>query len=193
MNCIINRRFRFPCLPRAVLVLVCAGLLCIAAPSSGAEDTPPGIRVIDSLGVASFVPPDRWIHWSFWGTAAFSPTTERNVKITFSVTSGGTYTEDQADRAMKDYVRTFSTGNYTLIEKEDLFLGGWSGVRVLARGTERNALFGRDYVWIQEYFTDRDRILLIFRSDPASFETYRDAVLASFQTLVINRVNDGQR
>jgi hypothetical protein len=189
---VIERRFPLFGVPRAVLIFACATLLGIAAPSSGVEDAPPAIRVKDPLGVASFVPPDRWIHWSFWGTAAFSPTTERNVKITFSVTSGVTYTGDQADRAMKAYVRTFSTGNYTLLEKEALSLGGWSGVRVLAQGTERNELFGSDYVWIQEYFTDRDLIRLVFRSDPASFETYRDTVLSSFNSLLIERPRDGQ-
>ncbi len=164
---------------------LCVSLLLITGPIAGAEDAALGDPVTDPLGVASFMPPKGWERWSFWGTTAFSPTADRSARITFAVTTDDNTQGNGAATAMSDYESTFSTHNYTLIEKEHLFLNGWSGVRVLARGTEENTLFGQDYIWIQEYFTSRDRISLVFHSDPASFETYRDAVLKSFRSLVI--------
>jgi hypothetical protein len=171
---------------------LCASLLLPAGLSAGAEDTALGDPVTDPLGVASFMPPEGWERWNFWGTTAFSPTLEHGSRITFAVTPDDNAQGNGAEKAMSDYESTFSTHNYTLVEKEYLHLNGWSGVRVLARGTEENALFGRDYIWIQEYFTGREKITLVFHSDPASFETYRDAVLKSFRSLVITeRGQDG--
>jgi hypothetical protein len=185
MGAIIGKRFAlFP--PLVILsVIMCVSFLFFADLPAVAQDALPGNLLSDPGGVASFMPPRGWIRWDFWGTAAFSPTIEHNPRITFTVRSGNDFTEDQADRAMKDYVRTFSTENYVLVEKENLYLDGWSGVRVLARGTEENTLFGRDYIWIQEYFAEGDRISLVFRSDPTSFGPYRDTVLKSFRSLVI--------
>ena len=192
MDTRIDRRFFFFPLLVTSLFVVCAVLLILTALPVGAEDASLGKPVTDPLGVASFMPPKGWIKWDFWGVTAFSPTTDHNPRITFAVHSGNKYANDQADKAMKNYVRTFSTENYTLVEKEGLFLGDWSGVRVLARGTEKNTLFDGDYIWIQDYFTDEDRISLIFRGDPESFETYKDTVLKSFQSLVIiGRHKDG--
>jgi len=183
----IDRRFSFFPLLVTTLFLVCAAFLIFSALTVGAEDTSLGAPATDPLSVASFTPPKGWIKWDFWGIMAFSPTTDHNPRITFAVHSGNVFPKDQADRAMRNYVRTFSTENYTLVEKETLFLGDWAGVRVLARGTEKNTLFDGDYIWIQDYFTDEDRISLIFRGDPESFETYKDTVLKSFQSLVIIR------
>ncbi len=168
------------------------GLIFLAVPPAGAGDTPLGGPVTDPLGVASFMPPGGWTRWDFWGSPAFSPTTEHNPRITFTVRPDESSDDNRAGNAMRDYERTFSTGNYTLIRKENLYLRGWPGVRILAGGTEKNALFGRDYIWVQEYFTDRGRITLVFRGDPASFETYSDTVLKSFRSvIIIERTQDG--
>lgn len=185
MNGVIDKRFPFAVALLIVSIMVSVSLLFVAHPSAGAEDTALGAPVTDPLGVASFMPPRGWIRWDFWGATAFSPTSDHNPKVTFRVNTESGVDEGRADTAMRDYVRTFSSGNYTLIERENLYLNGWPGIRILAAGTEKNTLFGPDYVWIQEYFTDRTRISLVFRADPASFETYRDTVLKSFRSLVI--------
>jgi hypothetical protein len=191
MNGIIDKRSPFVSSLMILSVVVCVYFLLPAVPRADAGDISPGSLVTDPLGVASFTPPSGWIRWGFWGTTAFSPTTEHNPKITFSVYSDSGSSEDQADKAMRGYVRAFSSENYVLVEKENLYLDGWSGVRVLARGTEKNVLFGPDYIWIQDYFTDENRVSLVFRSNPAAFETYRDTVLTSFRSLVIKHANDG--
>ncbi len=191
MNGSIDKRSPFGSPLMILSVVVCVCFLLPAVPRANAGDVSLGSLVTDSLGVASFMPPNGWIRWGFWGTTAFSPTTEHNPKITFSVYSGSGSSEDRADKAMRGYVRAFSSENYVLVEKENLYLDGWSGVRVLARGTEKNTLFGPDYIWIQDYFTDESRVTLVFRCDPASFETYRDTVLTSFRSLVIKHANDG--
>ena len=192
MDGIIDKRFPFLGSLVMLSVIVCASLLFISGLPAGAEDTAPGYLVTDPSGVASFMAPQGWVRWDFWDSAAFSPTSEHNPRIIFSVSPVTNPEENRSDTAMRDYERTFSTHNYTLILKENLYLGGWSGVRVLAQGTEENTLFGRDYVWIQEYFTDRDRISLVFRCDPVSFDTYRDAVLRSFRSLtIIERAPNG--
>ena len=191
MNGIINKRSPFVSSLAILSVVVCVYFMLPSVPRADAGEMPLGSPVTDSLGVASFMPPGGWVRWNFWGTAAFSPTAEHNPKITFSVYSGSGPSEDQADEAMRGYVKTFSSDNYLLVEKENLYLDGWSGVRVLAKGTEKNTLFGPDYIWIQDYFTDESRVSLVYRSDPATFETYRDSVLASFRSLAIKHTNDG--
>jgi hypothetical protein len=184
MDGIIDKRFPFFGFLILLPVMVCVSLLFLTGPPAGAQDTLAGELVTDRLGVASFMPPG--------GSPAFSPTSEHEPLITFSVSPDNDLDTDRAGRAMRDYEGTFSTRNYTLILKENLYLSGWSGVRVLAQGTEENTLFGRDYIWIQEYFTDRDRISLVFHCDAASFETYRDIVLKSFRSLTITeRDRDG--
>jgi hypothetical protein len=193
MEALIGKRFPLLASLLTSSIAICAAFLLIVGLPAGAEDVSLGSRVTDRGGAASFVPPEGWVRWDFWGAAAFSPTADHNPRITFTVRPEGEPAEGRTDTAMKDYVRTFSTENYTLLEKENLYLGGWWGVRVLAGGTEKNVLFGNDYVWIQEYFTDNSRISLVFRSDPASFETYRDTVLASFRSLIIYRNHDGLR
>jgi hypothetical protein len=190
MNRPIDKRFSI--LAAHVLFPVAVGLLCVflAAPVARAQQIPPGSIVTDPLGVASFVPPQGWARWNFWGLTAFSPTSLHTPRITFAVTSGDFSAPGYADKVLQEYVSAFSTQNYTLILKENLYLGGWPGVRVLAQGTEKNTLFGSDYIWIQDYFTKDKKISLVFRCEPALFETYRDTVLTSFRSLVISE--DGQ-
>ncbi len=186
MNRPRDKRFSFPA--SRLLFPIAVGVLCVflAAPLAGAQQIPPANIVTDPLGVASFVPPPGWLKWNFWGMTAFSPTSLHTPRITFAVTAGDFSDPGYADKALQGYVSTFSTQNYTLILMENLYLGGWSGVRLLAQGTERNTLFGSDYIWIQEYFTKDEKISLVFRCEPALFETYRDAVLTSFRSLVIS-------
>jgi hypothetical protein len=185
MNGVIDKRV--PLVTLIMVLCISIGAICplLAGPLTGSSDTSAGEVVTDPRGIASFIPPPGWLRWDFWGTTAFSPTSARTPRITFTVTPGDFSAPGYVDTVMKDYVSTFSTDNYTLIQKENLYLGGWSGVRVLAQGTDSNTLFDHDYIWIQEYFTKGNRISLVFRSDAASFETYRDAVLKSFRSLVI--------
>ena len=193
MNGIIDRRFSPPAALALFLVMMSALCVLSAGPLRGADDMPPGDFVTDPLGVASFIPPQGWIRWDYWGIAAFSPTTLRTPRMTFTVTPGDFSSPDHSDRTMRAYVNAFSTENYTLIQEENLYLDGWSGVRILAQGTEKNALFDRDYFWIQEYVTKDTKISLVFRCEPASFETYRDGALTSFRSLVIReRTQSGQ-
>jgi len=192
MNYFIDRRFASLAFRILFSAAVCVSLLPGMGRPANAQDTLLGVPVTDPLGVASFIPPEDWVRWNFWGAIAFSPTAEYNSRITFIVTPDADPDGNAAQKAMDDYEETFSTDNYTLIQKENLYLDGWSGIRILAGGTDQNPLFGRDYIWIQEYFTDRNKISLVFRSDPATFETYRDAVLGSFGSLnIIERGRDG--
>jgi hypothetical protein len=192
MDDVIGKKFPFFTSLVLLPVMICVSLLLLIGLPAGAEDSSLGDLVTDPLGAASFMPPKDWVRWDFWGAMAFSPAPEHNPRITFIVTSYDDADGDRADNAMRDYESTFSTRNYTLIQKENLYLNGWSGIRILAGGTEENSLFGRDYIWIQEYFTNRDRISLVFHGDPASFETYRDTVLRSFRSLIIiERGQDG--
>jgi hypothetical protein len=192
MDGIIDKRFPFFGFPVLLTIMVFASLLFLIGPPAGAQDSLTGGLVTDPLRVASFVPPGGWVRWDFWGSPAFSPASGNEPRITFSVSPDNDPDTDRAGRAMRDCEGTFSTRNYTLILKENLYLGGWPGVRVLAQGTEENTLFGRDYIWIQEYFTDQDRISLVFHGNAASFETERDTVLESFRSLIIiERTKDG--
>jgi hypothetical protein len=163
-----------------VVVLSSAGLLSVGAAAADTDG-----RVYDRTGVASFVPPERWVKWDFWGITAFSPTTAHEPRLTFSVTDETPQEKSNIETVMTGYVRTFSTKNYTLINKEYLYLGGYSGVRLLVQGTEKNKLFAGDYIWIQEYHTPRHKVTLIFHSEDGSFETYRSTVLTSFRSLII--------
>jgi hypothetical protein len=185
MNGVIDRRLLLAALMVVLIEVPGTFHPLLAGTLTGPADTTVGEVVTDPRGIASFIPPPGWERWNFWGTTAFSPTPAHTPRITFTVTPGQFSVPDYVDTVMRDYVSTFSTDNYTLIEKENLYLGGWSGVRVLAQGTDNNTLFDHDYIWIQEYFTKDNRISLVFRCDAASFETYRDTVLKSFRTLVI--------
>ena len=159
--------------------------LCLGGYLEGAEGIDGKGRVYDALAVASFLPPQGWVRWNFWGITTFSPTTDHEPRLTFAVNDVVSQDRPNIETVMKDYVRTFSTENYTLITQEYLYMGGYPGVRLLAQGTEKNRLFNRDYIWIQEYRTAHHKIILIFRSEEGSFETYRKAVLESFRSLVI--------
>jgi hypothetical protein len=159
--------------------------IVLAQPVTTAEGTEAGGRVTDALSVASFAPPKGWVAWDFWGTMAFSPTTGHEPRLTFTVSArDGRYTRD-IESVMKSLCATFTTENYTLITKEYLSTGGYPGVRVLAQGTDKNKVFGHDYVWVQEYLTSAHRITLTLLSDKDSFKGCEKGVLDSFRSLIV--------
>ncbi len=121
----------------------------------------------------------------FLGTAAFSPTTDHEPRLTLVVSPRTGGDARDIESLMKSLSATFSTENYTLITKEYLLTGGYPGVRVLAQGTDKNKLFDHDYIWIQEYWTSAHRITLTLIADKDSFKTYEKVVLESFRSLII--------
>jgi len=192
MSVVIDRRFL--CVAAFLIFLVGGGTpASVQAGPLAKLEMSGGNPVTDPLAVATFSPPRGWVRWDFWGIAAFSPTSLHTPRLTFSVADGDFSTADLVGNAIRELGRALSTDNYTLVQRENLYLAGWYGVRILAQGTDKNVLFGRDYIWRQDYFTANRRVSLVFRCDPASFETYRDAVLTSFRSLAIReRRQDGQ-
>lgn len=48
-------------------------------------NTESGSRVSDPLNISSFLPPENWIKWDFYGKVSFSPRDDRETRITYLV------------------------------------------------------------------------------------------------------------
>jgi hypothetical protein len=67
----------------AIVLIITARFIGV---TTGEESTNNRVsRVSDRLNVSSFLPPDGWIEWDFYGKPLYSPANDRDTRIAYSV------------------------------------------------------------------------------------------------------------